>query len=302
MLDLVDGDWTFSGLEGSNDRARITCKGSLASGLQGKELVLNIVGHDVPLEESLRDALVLSPHIQQVWHDLRPRGTVDLDAEIRYLSEEKKFSVGVRAWPQPQSTSIEPVQFPYRLDRVQGVLNYRDGHVTFERCKGEHGTVHLSTEGYCDFYPDGRWYMHFEKLAADRIHADRELIQALPERLRKAVLELRPTGPMNIAGSFDLERTGRPFEPLRSRWDMRLGLQQSNLQLGGILAENVHGEASLRGGFDGQQLRSRGELAIDSLSYKDCQLTDVLGPIWIDDGRVLFGSWVDRRENGAGGQ
>ena len=125
------------------------------------------MGRDVPLSEDLRDAL--SPHIQQVWHDLRPRGTVDLTAEVRYLSEQKKFSVGVRAQPQPQNASIEPVHFPYRLDRLQGVLVYRDGHVTFEHCKGEHGAVKVSTEGYCDFPPDGRWNMHFAALTADRL-------------------------------------------------------------------------------------------------------------------------------------
>ena len=207
--------------------------------------------------------------------------------------------MGVRAQPQRESTSIEPVHFPYRLDHLQGVLVYRDGHVTFEHCKAEHGPVKVATEGYCDFLPDGRWHIHFAGLSADRLRADRELIQALPERLRKAVVELNPTGPINLRGSLDLERTGRPGEPLRSRWDVRLGLQQSSLQCGGILLENVHGEVSLRGGFDGQQLHSRGELALDSLNYKDCQFTQVMGPIWIDDGRVLFGSWVDRRENGA---
>ncbi len=79
-------------------------------------------------------------------------------------------------------------------------------------------------------------------------------------------------------------------------------MQQSNLQCGGIPIENVHGEITLRGGFDGQQLRARGELDVNSLNYKDCQLTQVMGPIWIDEGRILFGSWVawvDRQENGA---
>ena len=108
---------------------------------------------------------------------------------------------------------------------------------------------------------------------------------------------MNPTGPVNLRGSVDFERTGQPGEPLHSRWDVRLGLQQSSLQLGGIFVENIHGEASLLGGFDGQRLQSRGELAIDSLNYKDCQLTQVMGPIWIDDGLVLFGAWVDRREN-----
>ena len=297
-LEMIDDAWTFRGLEGNNDTARVRCQGSLTSGLQGRELVLNFVANDVPLEQDLRNSLQRSPHIQQVWHDLRPRGVVSATAEVRYLSDQKKFSVGVRIQPQPETASIEPVYFPYRLDRLEGDIVYRDGHVTFQGCKGEHGAVKVSAEGYSDFQRDGRCDIHFTRLSADRLRADRELTQALPERLRKAVAELNPTGPINVRGSLDVQKTGRPGEPLRSRWDVRLGLQQSSLQCGGIRLENVDGSVSLRGEFDGQRLRSRGELAVDSLSYKNTQFTRVAGPIWIDDGRVLFGSWVDRRENG----
>lgn len=299
-LEMFDGNWTFRNLEGSNDKARVTCQGSLMPGPQGNELVLTFVGKDVPLEESLRDAL--SPHIQQVWHDLRPRGTVDLTAEIRYLSDEKKFNVSVRVEPQRESASIEPVHFPYRLDHLQGVLVYRDGHVAFDRFKAEHGSAKIATDGYCDFLPDGRWGIHFDKLSADRLRPDRELIQALPERLRKVVVELNPTGstnPINLRGSIEFQRTGRPDEPLRSKWNVSVGLQQASLQFGGISLENLHGEVWLLGGFDGQQTQARGELNMESLNYKDCQFTNVKGPIWIDDGRVLFGAWVDSPENRA---
>lgn len=299
-LEMFDGNWTFRNLEGSNDKARVTCEGSLMPGLQGNELLLTFVGKDVPLEESLRDAL--SPHIQQVWRDVRPRGTVDLTAEIRYLSEAKTFGVSVRVEPQRESASIEPVHFPYRLDHLQGVLVYRDGHVTFDRFKAEHGSAKIATEGYCDFLPDGRWGIHFDKLSADRLRPDRELIQALPERLRKVVVELNPTGsanPVNLRGSLEFQRTGRSDEPLRSKWNVTVGLQQASLQFGGISLENIHGEVWLLGGFDGQQTQARGELNMESLNYKDCQFTKVKGPIWIDDGRVLFGAWVDSPENRA---
>jgi hypothetical protein len=297
-LEMLDGNWTFRNLEGSNGKARVTCEGQLTPGFAGNELVLNFVARDVALGDDLRDAL--SPNIQQVWHDLRPRGTVDLTAEIRYLAEQEKFSIAVRAEPQPDSTSIEPVHFPYRLDHIQSVLIYRDGHLAFERSKAEHGSVKLTAEGCCDFSPDGRWTMHFAALSADRlrIDRDRELIQALPERLRKAVAELNPTGSINLHGSLDFERAGGRDEPLRSRWDVRLGMQQSNLQCGGLLLENVHGEVWLAGGFDGRQLQSRGQLALDSFNFKDCQFTQIAGPIWIDDGRVLLGTWVDRPDNG----
>ena len=83
------------------------------------------------------------------------------------------------------------------------------------------------------------------------------------------------------------------------RWDLRIGVQHGSLQLGGVGLENVCGEVSLSGQFDGQHLRSRGELALDSVNYKECQLTQVTGPMWIDDDRVLFGTWVDRPQGGA---
>ena len=114
------------------------------------------------------------------------------------------------------------------------------------------------------------------------------------------MVELNPSGPMNLRGNFDVERAGLPADPLQWRWDMRLGVQQAASSCGGIGAgERLHGEVSLRGGFDGQHLQSRGELALDSLSYKECQFTRVTGPIWIDDDRVLFGTWVDRPQSGA---
>ena len=175
----------------------------------------------MPLDEQLRDAL--SPHVQQVWHNLQPHGVVDLTAEVRYLTAEKKFSVGVRARPQPQTASIEPVHFPYRLDRLEGVLLYRDGHVTFEHCKAEHGPVKIATEGYCDLTADGRWHVHFGNLSVDRLRADRELVQALPERLKRVAAALNPTGLMNLRGSLDLEHGGGPAEPSRWQWDLARG-------------------------------------------------------------------------------
>ncbi len=185
------------------------------------------------------------------------------------------------------------MHFPYRLDKLQGVLLYHDGHVTLERCKAEHGAVKISTEGYCDFLPEGGWNMHFAGLTVDRLHPDRDLIQALPERLKKAVLALSPSGPINLRGNLDLIHDGRPGEPLRSQWDLRLGMMQGAVQCG-VKLENIHGSVTLLGKFDGQKFLSRGELTLDSLNYKDYQFTHLLGPVWIDDQRVLLGAWVDR--------
>jgi hypothetical protein len=124
-------------------------------------------------------------------------------------------------------------------------------------------------------------------------------VQALPERLKRLVAELSPSGAMNLRGNLDLEHPGRAGEPPRWRWDVRVGLQQAGLRCGALPLENVCGEAWLRGEFDGEHVRCRGELACDSLHYRGYQLTELSGPIWIDDGRLLFGSWVDLPKGGA---
>jgi len=303
-LEMLDGVWSFRNLEGANDTGRIHAEGHLRPTPQGKELCLQLTGRDVPLDEDLHDAL--RPNLQQVWNSLRPRGIIDLGAEIRFLPEQQKLSVAVTVRPQSESTSIEPVQFPYRTEKLQGVLVYRDGRVTFDRLKSEHGPVRLAAGGYCEFLPDGCWHLHLEGLSIDRLRLDRELVQALPARLRKPLVELDPNGPVNVNGRFDLVGGPSPGDALRAQWDLRLGLHQASVDCG-VRLRNIHGSLTLTGRFDGQQFQSRGELALDSAHYKDYQFTNIMGPLWIDDQQVLLGSWVGRsqvaappRDDGAG--
>jgi hypothetical protein len=300
-LEMRDGNWTYRNLEGRNNAARVTCHGSLTHDAAGGRLQLFLEGRDVPLEKDLHDAL--SENARRAWDDLQPRGVVDLKADVTYHFDEKKLSLAVRVEPQRETTSIEPLHFPYRLDRAEGVLTYQDGHVVLQGCKAEHGpagtAVKIAWDGTGDFQPDGRWNIDFTNLSVDRLRPDRDFCQALPERLKKAIGKLGPTGAVNLAGSLTLEGDGRPGAPLRSQWNLRIGLTQNSLQCGGVLLENLWGAVALRGAFDGQNLQTRGELALDSISYKDYQLKQVRGPLWIDNDQVLLGDWVDLAEGNA---
>ncbi len=237
--------------------------------------------------------------MRQAWKDLRPRGVIDLAAEIRYQDGPKLLNVTVRAEPRSELTSIEPTKFPYRLEKLQGVFTYRDGHVTLERLKAEHQAVKVAARGNCDFLTGGGWHLHLEGITVDRLRLDRDrdLMQAVPERLRKTLAELHPTGSCSLRGSLDLAGGAAANDPIRSQWDLALGMQQAGLDCSGNRLENIFGNLSLAGGFDGANFYSRGELALDSLTYKDHQLTRVMGPLWIDDTQVLFGAWADRRQS-----
>ncbi|MBN2578530.1 MAG: AsmA-like C-terminal domain-containing protein [Pirellulales bacterium] len=289
-LVMTNHQWTFSDLEGYNGAARITGSGSLAPTLDGNQLVLKLEGKDVPLGPELHRAL--PPNIQVVWDGLQPSGVVDLGANISYLSEQKRLSLEVSVRPQSDTASITPVRFPYRLEKLQGTLLYRDGQFTLRGVTAEHGPVKIAAEGEGDFQPDGQWTLRLAGLTVRGLPFDRDLIQALPERMKKTVLTLDPRGPINLSGSLDFFHRGPSNEPLQSAWNVRIDLLQESLRAG-VLLENVSGAVFLRGGFDGRHASGRGELALDSLHYKNYQFTQIRGPLWIDDDRVLLGRPVD---------
>jgi hypothetical protein len=103
---------------------------------------------------------------------------------------------------------------------------------------------------------------------------------------------------VNLRGNLDLSHDGRQGEPLKSEWsDVRIGMIQGVMQCG-VKMENINGNATLSGKFDGQRFFCRGELNVDSLNYKDYQFTHVIGPFSIDDQQVLLGSLVDKSPEG----
>ncbi|MGA2063031.1 MAG: AsmA-like C-terminal region-containing protein [Thermoguttaceae bacterium] len=295
LLEMRDHFWTFRNLTGMNESAKISGEGDLTPSLMGNKFILNLAANNVPLDQELHNAL--APNIYQAWNDLQPQGMVDLTAQISYLSEQKQLSLGVSVAPKGEMTSIEPVHFPYRMDKLQGALLYQDGKVTLQQIKAKHGQVTISTEGSCNFLPDGGWNMHFGGLRIGPI--DRDLILALPERLKKAVLTINPTGRIDLCGNLDLIHSGIQGEPLQSQWDsLQIDTLQGAMQCG-VKLENICGSAILSGVFDGRNFFCRGNLILDSLNYKDHQFTNVTGPIWIDDQRVLLGSLVDKASDGS---
>ena len=285
---MTDGNWTFSGLEGTNGATRVTCEGEMTTAAAGHNLALRFRAGDVPLEDELRNAL--RPAMQQVWDDLRPRGMIDLTAEISYKDGPNLLSVTVRAEPHSETTSIEPARFSYRLEKLQGVFTYRNGRVTMEHLKAEHRAVKVAGGGFCEFLPDGGWHMRLDGLTVDRLRVDRDLHAG---RARAAAKDPGRTQPHRLVEPAGKSRPGRRRgggQPVRSQWEFALGLQQAALGYASDRLENICGGLTLTGGYNGRNFYSCGELAMDSLIYKERQFTRLMGPLWIDDQQVLLGS------------
>jgi len=292
VVEMADGKWTFRNLEATNDTARVSGHGQITGSGATRRLDLHLVSTDVPLEKELHDAL--QPGAQRVWSGIRPQGRVDLQADLTYLYEPRQLSVVVRARPQSGTTSIEPVDFPYRMENAQGLLEYRDGRLTLHRFRAEHGAVKIATDGHCDFRRDGTWHFRLRGLSVDRLRLeDRELAAALPDRLKRAIRYLKPAGPATLRGNIDLSGESGPQSPVSFQWDLVLGLHHGSVDAGPKL-ENLYGSMTLAGSAEGRRFRCHGELDIDSLSYRDFQLTELRGPFFVDNTRVGLGNWAER--------
>ncbi len=292
-IEMIDGNWWFRNLEGYNGTSRVTGGGELTRTPRGNELALRFGAAGMPLEGELRDAL--QPGMQQVWALLQPRGIIDLTANVHYVDQLKVLDVTVRAVPRSETCSFEPVHFPYRIENVQGVFTYSSGRLTFDRFSAWHGPVKMACNGLCSFQPDGGWQLRLDRLSVDRLRMERQFVQALPPQLKKALGELNVTGPMSLNGNIVLARGANPAEPMTSRWNLGVGLNQVGVDCG-LRLENIYGNIGLGGWSDGTRFQMRGELALDSLTCRDHQFTQVLGPFWIDDQQAMFGSGVAPRQ------
>jgi len=296
QLEMVDGKWSCRNLEGYNGTTCVTGEGSFAPSPNGDELLLRLFAGNVPLEGELREALPREK--QEVWTLLRPHGFVNLTAGVRYIKNTKLLDVSVRAEPCSDTCSLEPDHFPYRLENVQGVFTYGSGQVSFERASASHGPMKLACSGTCSFQPDGGWQFRLDRLAVDHLRLDRQFMQVMPPQYKKSLGELNATGPISVQGNVVVTHGAQPGQPIISQWDLSLGLNQVGLDCG-VRLENLYGKMDVNGWSDGTRYQMRGELAIESMTYRDFQVTQVLGPFWIDEQKALFGSWVAWQENQA---
>jgi hypothetical protein len=322
-LRAVDGQWTFQNLEGTNHNGRIHCNGSLTPVDGGVALLLNFAGENIPLDDELRDALPV--RMQPLWNNLKPRGFCNLlDAEVRYTSADKQLSVTTRAEPAADTVSIDPNCFPYRLEKMHGILVFHDDKADFMNMRAFHDRTEVTANGSCQRLADGGWNLHFDSLTADPLWADRDrdLLIALPPKLRKVVTQLNPTGLISMRGGLDL--WGKPVaQPadvaasaatppanatcpeciVRSQWsNLEFDIENGTLHTG-VDLKDIHGKVTLNGDYDperedGQRLRSQAIVDVDSLTWNTFQFTKIQGPMWLDDRQVIFGANAEQRQAG----
>ncbi len=297
-LRMVNDAWKFHDLEGHNDSAKVACTGSWTPGPEGGKLQLNFNVTDLPLEDEVRRALPAKS--QSLWRQLSPRGQLDhVWATLQYTSRTGQTDVAVAIEQAPrrqggatQPVSIHPLAFPYRIDDLSGRADYANGQFQFQRLRGKHGNAQVIVgKGSATTRDDGDWQLRMEQFNADRVSVDHDLLTALPPRLNKHMIQMQVSGPLNLQGT--LAFYGNEYQPqeVRSAWNLAIDADNASLHCG-VPLENVSGTVRLTGSSDSNHFYSQGTLEIDSLVLQDVHLTQVRGPLWIDDQRALVGAWA----------
>lgn len=296
---VVDGpQWRFLQFSGKNDQGKVFCDGSFGPDGTGHHgLDLAFTGQNVTLENELRDALPAER--RAIWDDIEPRGEVNLThSKVHYSTATKKVTIDADVVPAGDSVSILPRQFPYRLERLRGTLKLRDGHVEIERLRGAHGHARVSLDGTSTVDPAGRWQLELKNLDIEGIRAeDTDLQAAMPEGLRTAVRALGPRGDVQVTGSLTLSGGHDAAAPAESAWNLNIDMHEGMLNCS-VPLEHIQGGVRLSGRFDGKKVQSSGFVGVDSLIYKNVQLTNVRGPLTIDGSNVFLGTLYLNRPAG----
>ena len=150
-----------------------------------------------------------------------------------------------------ENASITPVYFPYRLEKLRGLLWYRDGQLTLTEFSGEHGNARLSAAGKGTFQKDGSWRFQFEGLRGTA--ADRPRPRPDPGPARAAQ---EGGGPARSAGAALSDRQPgagprrKPGDPIAAGWDLEIGFDQASIDFG-LRLQNMFGTLRLVGRHDG---------------------------------------------------
>ena len=308
-------DFDFENLTGDNGSATVVCNGKWNPRIG---LDTHYICENVPMDDQLQTALSLD--LQEIWAGFRPQGTIGLikvgmSMPIGHTSPNVivEAELKQRAQQAASNVSIYPTWFPYEIRQMMGNIKIGNGQILVSGISGRHGRTNLSCKGGGN-YSDQSWMVKLQDLLATSVKVDDDLLVALPTQLAPPVRQMKYKGLMNVSGEITIagfreSNTGPLINNHRQKlgyrgvsgyvhsdptmaWDLNFAMNNAQI-LVGLPIENVFGEVNLIGTYDGKRAECRGEVSLDSMTIYEAQVTNVRGPIWLDNDRVSAGVLAD---------
>lgn len=315
---VVKNDQTsFQSIYGQNNNGEIECNGTWTPthGLQ-----LRFLANNVLLNDELRAAL--PSNLRRTWTGLRPSGIIDLvDMDLHTPPGAAKPLIGVTVQvtpdrKNPSTVSVNPIWFPYEMRHVTGKFRFENQRIEIRDFAAVHGRTTMRANGR-GAYNDSDWRIRFSEMFASNIVLEESLRRALPPAINSSLDRMKFSGNLvmqgaiDLAGSFTDTLSGNnradslgtyvsTVEPTRPNanvgWDLEFGMAQASATIG-VPITNANGSFRLRGQYSGGDIDCRGTLNIDSMMYRDIQVTSLVAPVSIDNHQIGIGSLASFDEN-----
>lgn len=318
MLLVRDGQVRIKEVSGVGGPGTVDCSGSWDT-TQGLDLKFD--AYNVGLDQQLADAL--KPDVRYVWDSIRPSGIAHhVHVELTSPAGKNETNVVVEsALANPENrtgsqVSIQPYWFPYQLQNLDGRVFVGNGKVKLNLAQGRHKNTWVSCLGDGN-YDLNSWNLGLSRLRVGSLVVDDDLLNAVPDSLRQALIGLDYQGSLNGSGTVNLHgstpsRTAGSSEiatlprsapqngsddkgSFEMDWDVRLDMDRASLNVG-MVVQNVFGSVDLAGRYDGESVRCNGSIDVESVHWQDMQITNIRGPLYIEDQRVGVGSMAKSDE------
>ena len=281
--------WTFENLTVSTTSVKITGSGRVnLQPDQPHDFFLNLKMTDLPVDKVLTSSM--PEENAKLIYGLGITGSVNAQVDIAMrIGVDKGPKLKIHAIPTGEEFSMRAASFPYRLDKVSGTIDYENEHFTIKDFTGNHNQTMLCCQIDGNVIPGSGWKANLSKVAVDRLTVDRDLINAIPESMRKTITSLNLKGPLHYRGIINLNYNYKNQTPLSAQWNGEIGVQEVSISKG-ITFRGICGGITTSGYMVNGEFYSEGQLAIESALWNMVQFSNIKGPYQINNYQAFFGS------------
>ncbi|MBR5711913.1 MAG: hypothetical protein IKX40_14250 [Thermoguttaceae bacterium] len=281
--------WTFDNLTVNTTPVKMTGSGKVnLQPDQPHDFFLNLKMTDLPVDRVLSSSM--PEQNARLINELGITGSVNAQVDIAMrLDVDKNPKLQIHAVPTDKDFSLRANSFPYRLEKVSGTIEYEDGRFTIKDFTGYHNQTLVCCQVNGMVIPGVGWKAKLSKVAIDRLKIDRDLIEAIPESMRKSLTSLNLNGPLHYRGEIDLNYNGKIQTPLSAQWNGEIGVQEVSIHKG-IELRGICGGITTAGYMVNGDFYSEGRLAIESALWNKIQFSNITGPYQINNNQLFLGT------------
>ena len=197
----------LSGITGRYGEAEVEISGTLRN-LAGKPVgELSFLARGFPFTQDVRKAL--PDHLQKAWDTFSPRGQAQITVRWTRPESQAKASTMLTIVPGGKA-SIEYAGFPYRLERLKGLVEIRGGVVYLRSLRGGRGSMGCTLRGKIP--PAGSDERFEVFLTATGVPLDERLARALPPASRAAYEACGLSGKVDVTNAVFRRRGDEPTD------------------------------------------------------------------------------------------